>query len=101
MHSRMLQEPTLKCGRSGRVSTLENVFHSHLMGQDSVPVGIPPSGLKSRFDFLRNKRIKEKSKALPSSSLCACVPPQTRPLSTGVPAAWKMHGWGHSWVFIS
>lgn len=70
MHSGMLQEPALKCGRSGRVSNLENIFHSPLTGQRCVPVGIPPSGLKSRFNFLWNKRIKDKSKPLPSSSPC-------------------------------
>lgn len=99
MHSRMLQEP--KCGRSGNVSNLENIFHSYFGGQGCMSVGIPLSGLKSRFTFLCNKRIKEKSKTPHSSSPCACTPPQNWPLGTEIPGGWGMHGYEHSWVFIS
>lgn len=52
MHSKMLQELSPKCGRSGGVSNLENVFHSYFEGQGCMPVGIPLSRLKSRFTSL-------------------------------------------------
>lgn len=50
-----------------------------------MPVGIPLSGLKSRFTFLWKKRIKEKSKTPHWRSPYACAAPQNQPLSTEMP----------------
>lgn len=58
MHSSMLQELALKCGRSGNVSSLENVSHSYFGWQGCVPVGIPLSGIKSTLILLWNEREK-------------------------------------------
>lgn len=45
MHSTVLQELALKCGRSGNVNSLKNVFHSYFGWQGCVSVGIPLSGI--------------------------------------------------------
>lgn len=60
MHSSVLQELALKCGRSGNVSSLENIFHSHFGWQGWVPVDIPLSGIKSILALLWNGRKRAK-----------------------------------------
>lgn len=61
MHSSVLQELALKCGRSGNVSSLKNVFHSYFGWQGCVPVGIPLCGIKTTLIFLWNERKKRNS----------------------------------------
>lgn len=61
MYSGVLQELALKCGRSGNVSSLKNIFHSYFGWQGCVPVGFPLSGIKTTLVFLWNKRKKQDS----------------------------------------